>query len=121
LLSVRAAVGETDGELERARAHADLRPDRRVAGSGAVVAVREFAVRVAEVDVDVRAAEVACGGTAEGADNADPDVLLLQEQRRRVRIDDAGEVAIRERLPVRGRLHVEPQAGQLGRRGRGDP
>ena len=114
LFGVGPRVREADGELKRARADADLRADASVAGSRAVVLVGELAVGVAEVDVDVRGAEVPGGGAAERPDDADPYVLLLHQQRGRMGVDDAAEVALGEGLPVRGGLHVEAQVGQLG-------
>src|SRR5262245_42475772 len=120
LLGVGAGVGEADRHLERAGAGADLGADADVAGARPVVLVREAAVGIAEVDVNVGAAEVARRRAAEGSDDADPHVLLPDEQGRRVSVDDPGLVALGAGLPVRGGLHVEAEVGQLWGEGRGD-
>jgi len=85
-----------------------------------VVHVGQATVRVAEVDLDVAAPVVTDSAAGEGADEADPDVLLLEKQRWRMRIDDAGKVALGSRLPVGRGLHVETEVGQLRREGRSD-
>ena len=59
-------MGKADGHLEGAGSYADLRPHGNVPGSGLVVEVRQAAVAVAEVDVHVRAAEVANCRVREG-------------------------------------------------------
>ena len=110
-------MGETDGHLEGPGSYADLRTDGYVAGSGLVVEIGQAAVAVAQVDVHVRAAEVADCRVREGTDEADPHVLLLKQQRRRMRVDDAAEVALGAGLPVRGCLHVEAEVGKLRREG----
>src|SRR2546421_1553555 len=108
-------MGETDGHLEGAGSYADLRTNGYVPGSGLVVEVGQAAVAVAQVDVHVRAAEVADCRVHEGTHEADPHVPLLKQQRRWVRVDDAAEVALGAGLPVRRCLHVEAEGGELGR------
>ena len=98
---------ESDGELERARADAELGADRDVSRTGPVIHGGQVSVRVAQVDVHVRAAEVADRGTAERPDDADPHVLLLEQQGRRMCVEDAAEVTFGTRLPVGGGLQVE--------------
>ncbi len=117
LLRVRARVREADGDLERPGADADLRADSHVARSRALIRMREGAVPVMEVDLEVRAPVVANGGFGEWTDDADPYVLLSQQKRGRMRIEDLAEVALGSRLPVCRCLHVEADVGQLGREG----
>ncbi len=111
---------KTHGDLERTCADPDLRPDRHVAWAGAVVDVREVTVAIAQVDLHVRGPVVAGGCPAEGPDDADPDVLLAHEQRRRIRIQNLPEVALGSRLPVSRGLHVQANVGKLGRERRGN-
>src|SRR6266704_4352377 len=99
LLRVGSRVRESDGELERARADAELGADRDVSRTGPVIHGGQVSVRVAQVDVHVRAAEVADRGTAERPDDADPHVLLLEQQGRRMCVEDAAEVTFGTRLP----------------------
>src|SRR2546430_17735732 len=99
-------MGKTDGHLEGAGSYADLRPHGNVAGSGLVIEGRQAAVAVAEADGHVTAAEVADCRVRAGTDEADPHVLLLQKQRRRMRVDDAAEGAFGSGLPVRRCLHA---------------
>src|SRR5206468_1091560 len=104
LFGVGPRVREPDRELKRARADADLGSDGYVAWTRAVIKVGQPAVCVVKLDVDVRAAVVAGGGAAERADDADPHVLLAQEEGWRMRIQDLAEVALGAWLPVRRRL-----------------
>src|SRR5438445_12467613 len=113
-------MGESDRHLERAGPDAELPADVDISRPGAVVHVGQAIVRVAEVDLDVAAPVVTDSAAGEGADEADPDVLLLEEQRWRMRVDVAGKVAVGSRLRLRRGLHVELEHGQLLRAGRSD-
>ena len=120
LFRVGPRMGESDRHLERAGPDAELPADVDISRPGVVVHVGQATVRVAEVDLDVAAPVVTDSAAGEGADEADPDVLLLEKQRWRMRVDDAGKVALGSRLPVGRGLHVEAEVGQLRREGRSD-
>src|SRR5256885_7900679 len=96
-------MGKADRELKRARADAYLCSNTYIARTGAVVHVSQLAVAIAQVDLKVGAPKVADGGAAERADHAHPDVLLLEQQGGRMGVDHVCEIALRSRLPVRGR------------------
>src|SRR5712692_4630518 len=115
LFGVSSRVGETDRDLKRPGANSDLGSCRDVAGSGALIGGGEVAIAVVEIDLQVRAAVVADGGSAERTDDADPDVLLAQEKSGRMSVQDLSEIALAARLPVRRGLHVEAHVGELGR------
>src|SRR3989441_2106285 len=104
---------EADRELKRAGADSNLSAHRNVARTGALVHGCEPAVPIAQVDVHVGAPEVAHRGAAERADQADPDVLLLKQQRGRMGVDDVREVAFGTWLPVGRSLHVEAKVRKL--------
>src|SRR5437899_1753854 len=72
-----------------------------------------------EVDLQVGGPVIADSGASERTDDTDPHVLLAHEQRRRMSFEHLSEVALAARLPVRRRLHVEADVGELRReRGR---
>src|SRR4029077_3622753 len=114
LFSVSSSMRKSDPDLKGAGADADLGPRRHVARAGALIRVGEVAVAVVQVDLQVRASVVADGGSTERADDAHPDVLLAQQQRGRMRIEDLAEVALAPRLPVRRGLHVQAHIWELG-------
>jgi hypothetical protein len=120
LFGIRARVSKANCDGERSRPDANLSTDRDVAGPCAVVRGRQVAVPVVKVDLQVRALEVADGGSAEGPDDADPHVLLTHQQGGRMRVEDLAEVALRPRLPMSRGLHVELHVGQLRSEGGAD-
>src|SRR5205823_7665449 len=117
---VGARMPETDRHLERARSDAELGAYGDVAGAGAVVLVGHEPIRVVQLDVDIGAAVVTHGRAVERPDDADPDVLLSQQQRRWVRVYHLSKVALRARRQMRGGLHVEADVGELRRERAGD-
>ncbi len=113
LFGVGSGVRESDGDLERAGADADLGAHRNVARPRAIVGIGQVAVAIAEVDLHVRGAVVAGGRPAERPDDAHPHVLLAHQQRRRMGIENLPEVSLCPWLPVRRRLQIKAHVGQL--------
>jgi len=111
---------KTERELKRPGANAQLGADSDVARPCAVVKVGHLAVGVMELDVHVRAAEVASRRAAERTHDAYPHVLLAHDQRGRMGVEHLGEVPLGAGRPVCRRLHVEANVGQLRREGAGD-
>ncbi len=120
LFRVGARMRKSDGELERARPHAELGADGDVARARAVVGLGDVSIRVVQLDMDVGAAVVASGRAAERTDDAHPHVLLTHEQRRRMRVEHLAEVALGAGRPVRRSLHEETDVRQLGSEGARD-